>query len=198
MGCGTGILGMTISKVLIQRCCVLQQHAIVVLTDGDERAMALVQKNIENPDNQIDTTVVGCHLLKWGSDYRDHFGHNYNAFETWCRNRSGWKHLWEEKKSSQEPIRFQFDCIVAGDVLYKKELPQLFFQKAHALLAKENEGVLWLCHIPRAGVTHEIVIAEANRAGFQVEQVSFNKVRTESFPAEDISCARIYHMTTIR
>ena len=201
LGCGTGILGMTISKVLLRRCA--QQansgpgpaRCAVVLTDGNERAMALLQKNIQNPDNEINTTLVGCHLLKWGSDY---LKHHQNAFETWCRSRHRnrrccWKHLWEEDES-QKPIHFQFDCIVAGDVLYKKELPQLFFQTAHILLVKDT-GVLWLCHVPRAAMTHEIVLAEANRAGFQVEQVSF-KVRMERFPAEDIiSHARIYRMT---
>jgi hypothetical protein len=91
-----------------------------------------------------------------------------------------------------------FDCVVAGDVLYKVGLPAVFFQTVLRFLAKN--GVLWLCHVPRANVTHEIVVQSAHAAGLRVVE----RVRPcddgvmdfvgEGCPRDELERAVIYRM----
>ena len=154
--------------------------ACLVLTDGDPQAVNLLQANLDNPLNQIDSSLVTCKHLLWGDV------NSMRAMEACCR-QSQWKHLWQDVVT--------FDVILAGDVLYKAELPKLFFKTARDLLL--NQGVLWLCHVPRASVTQEVVVEVAKQAGFRVETISMDRVlrSMQGCPKEDASRARVYRMT---
>lgn len=64
------------------------------------------------------------------------------------------------------PLEF-FDFILAGDVLYKHCLLAPFLGTVREMLAPG--GRMLLCHVPRAGVTYEIVQEAFGEAGFGFE-----------------------------
>jgi len=169
LGSGTGILGMTIAHIFHPKC--------VVLTDGDEKALDLLQSNLEHKNNSIVSAIVKTTMLRWGEESE--------GFVHWCR--SSWPHCWKKNGA------VCFDAIVAGDVMYKEELPPLFFRTVKQLLAPN--AALWLCHIPRSTVTHEIVQTTARTAGFRLETIAFDSKHIQGCPVEDVSRAQIYRMT---
>ena len=178
LGSGTGLLGMAISKICTQ------SPAALILTDGDDKAIDLIRSNLSNPTNQIDASVAHAAPLSWGKD--DH-GLVCAEFLEWCRaTYKDWR-----------DTDVLFDCIVAGDVLYKAELPSMFFETAHALLSTHG-GSLWLCHIPRHGVTQECVVEVAKAAGFSVEAVDQPVSDIQGCPSEDVKRAKIYEMRKTR
>ena len=180
LGSGTGILGMAISKI-----CSKYLPAALVLTDGDETAVDLLKANLANPVNRINASVRATQLL-WGVIDRNSI--RCPEFFDWCRaNFSGW---------SNDGTTVVFDAIFAGDVLYKAELPKLFFETAFALLSKNDGSSLWLCHIPRHGVSHEMVVEAAMKSGFSIGNpidMSFVSA-VRGCPVEDIQRAIIHRM----
>jgi len=66
--------------------------------------------------------------------------------------------------------------VVAGDVLYKQPLVEPFFETVRLLLCSGNlvasNRRMLLCHVPRAGVTHEIVADRAAAMGLVIVEVS--------------------------
>lgn len=77
--------------------------------------------------------------------------------------------------------------VVAGDVLYKQPLVEPFFETVRLLLSSTSSRTssstsssdlvpifsrrMLLCHVPRAGVTHEIVMGGAEEAGLVAVEV---------------------------
>jgi hypothetical protein len=170
----------------------LGNPACVVLSDGDEKAVSLLQDNLADPFNSIDSGKVKARFLLWGYD-------QVADFTDWCRkaydgNESNNSVVWKE----QDTVKM--DCIVAGDVMYKRELPPLFFATVDALLLSRSDsstgGTLWLCHVPRATVTHEVVMSAARDAGFAVETIDLTTIPpVEGCPLEDLSRAKVYRIT---
>jgi len=183
LGCGTGILGMILAHFLADHHKHLRQHydsrpnavvdpssssssmlpACLVLTDGDEQALELLQQNLirnhivssKNDDATTTTTVplgfpVHFTRLLWGTDHPD----TLHSFQAWCHEtlKDGTTtnqptSALSSSLATDEAITttkttttnrtttsFPFDVIVAGDVLYKPELIPLFFATARALL----------------------------------------------------------------
>eukprot|EP00538_Stauroneis_constricta_P007168 CAMPEP_0119564760 /NCGR_PEP_ID=MMETSP1352-20130426/27977_1 /TAXON_ID=265584 /ORGANISM="Stauroneis constricta, Strain CCMP1120" /LENGTH=215 /DNA_ID=CAMNT_0007613547 /DNA_START=57 /DNA_END=701 /DNA_ORIENTATION=- len=130
LGSGTGLLGMTLSKL----CAATK----IVITDGDDDAIELMKRNLIQNELLSSNNNIEIQKLVWGQDNND-------------------------------LTLSSFDMIVAGDVLYKEILPPLFFATVNEYLSAD--GVLWLCHIPRAGMDHERVRRFAQDAGFGVEEV---------------------------
>jgi hypothetical protein len=148
-----------------------------VLTDGDEKALELMQANLKNANNNIDEMIVRAVKLMWGGS--DTGGIPVD-FVDWCRSSYC---IW----SNVDAISFDF--IFAGDVLYKRELPSLFFETVQLLL--HPDGCLWLCHVPRNGVTQECVLDAARKAGLCIEIVETPK-NVPGCPVEDVKRAVIY------
>lgn len=167
LGSGTGLVGMLASK--------LGPPACVALTDGDDQAMALLAENVQNPFNCIDSSVAKSKFLWWSEEIA--------AFREWCQQ--SW------------PIEFAdnvtFDIIVAGDVMYKTNLPKIFFETVDTLLSET--GVLWLCHVPRSTVTHSVVVQAAKDCGFQVQSHMTETMDVADCPKGDIVRAVIYRVT---
>ncbi|CAN0045515.1 unnamed protein product [Ectocarpus fasciculatus] len=67
---------------------------------------------------------------------------------------------------SSTPLK-SFDFILAGDVLYKHSLLEPFLKTVRDMLAEG--GRMLLCHVPRAGVTYDIVERAFAQAGFAFE-----------------------------
>ena len=172
---------MAISKV----CFPKYNPTAIVLTDGDPKAISLLKSNLENPNNQVNTSIVKATHLLWDAtndgslrfaDFSEWFRATYNA-------------------SASEYTTPLFDSIFAGDVLYKEELPKLFFATAFALLSKKADSSLWLCHIPRHGVLHSIVVDAAKSAGFVVTTIDTKlNSKVEGFPLDDLQRAITYRM----
>ena len=177
LGAGTGVLGM-LSHNLQSKC--------VALTDGDPLSVEHIQQNLvqNNISSLIEIgkfSTAATHLL-WGDDK------SMDSFSRWCL-----ENLWRQSEQqsndriltkklmweSEEEI--QFDTIIAGDVMYKKGLPSLFFQTVSKYLAFPN-GELLLCHVPRSCIDHDAVKAAASEAGFSVEEVRLDKTK---FTADD-------------
>lgn len=170
----------------------------VVLSDGDEKAVELIQSNLQNPNNLILTDRVKACVLKWwkndveSTSIRDQFLCQQVLKSVESCNNDG---------KSQSTVglieEYLFNDIIAGDVLYKAELPELLFHTAYTLLKKEDGNSLWLCHVPRHGVTHEIVQQAAKDANFDYEIIPTNHIilPEEVCPIEDSSRAVVYKMT---
>jgi predicted nicotinamide N-methyase len=212
LGSGTGMAGMVLSKVAFTGCDATP--ACVVLTDGDKLAVSLLERNLKNEFNRIPENVVKATSLRWGiqclheekSNDPDnennalHFrrrdpnstnSDSLERFDSWCRKE--WTSVWNDNDE------VTFDILLAGDVLYKQELPKLFFETVQQYLAREK-GILWLCHVPRAGVTHDIVAEAAFAAGFKMELYWKYTNNDEAFsmegcPLDDLERARIYKVT---
>lgn len=172
---------MAISKI----CCPKYNPTAIVLTDGDPEAVSLLKLNIENPNNQVNTSIVQATHLLW--DASDDGSINFPEFSKWfdaTYNTSG--------SNNKNTL---FDSIFAGDVLYKEELPRLFFATAFALLSKKADSSLWLCHIPRHGVLHNIVVDAAKDAGFVVTTIDIKpQGKVDGCPIDDLQRAITYRM----
>jgi hypothetical protein len=151
----------------------------IVLTDGDGKAIELMQANLRNAKNNIDEMIVRAVQLAWGGNDA---GVIPVGFIDWCRS---FYCFW----SNLETISFDF--IFAGDVLYKRELPSIFFETVQLLL--HPDGCLWLCHVPRNGVTQECVVGAARDAGLSIEKMETPKNVPEC-PVEDVKRAVIYRI----
>ena len=185
----------------------LSPHCTIALTDGDPKALDLLAKNLAEERNLIDRNRVKARLLRWGLDSEKDDSDSDTglfSFRRWCQ--TSWPDVFGEEQgdniSNKEKgeivlcYRCSFDLILAGDVLYKAELPRLFFETAYELLDHDT-GDLLLCHVPRASVTQAIVQTAAKTAGFQTISVLADwqrEVGPISCPMEDISRACIYHM----
>ena len=168
---------MAIAKI----CFPSYNPTAIVLTDGDPMAVRLLKSNLENSYNQMNTSIVQATHLLWGINDDTM---NLPEFTDWFRAAYTCE--------CEKPL---FDSIFAGDVLYKAELPKLFFATAFSLLSKNADSSLWLCHIPRHGVLHSIVVEAAKNAGFLVTTIDTTAQRiVEGCPLEDLQRAVTYRM----
>ena len=147
----SGSLGVDISGIsvvelgagsgLAGMCAARLGASKVVVTDGDQTSVDLARQNIQA--NNLGDEVIREARLLWGS------GDETQAFLGNHTQTQG------------------FDLVIAGDVMYKHELPPLFFETVKGLLSPE--GRCLLCHLPRAGVSQGIVTDCARACGLKVE-----------------------------
>jgi len=143
--------------------------AFVAVTDGDSECISLINQNFQN-NGFRDDQYIHSFFLKWGDTV------STAAFSEAC------------------PIE-SFDLIVAGDVLYKKELLDMFFPTARSLLTPHT-GRMYLCHLPRAGVTHSLVQEAAGVHGFSFSIQSKTTIHhSEEVEMDDITNSEIYLLT---
>lgn len=95
--------------------------------------------------------------------------------------------------------RQYFDFVLAGDVLYKQSLLTPFLGTVQEMLARG--GQLFLCHVPRAGVTYDIVEQAFLEAGFVFEVLNGkyggHVVGGVELCADDARRARLYSVSRI-
>lgn len=81
------------------------------------------------------------------------------------------------------------DVILAGDVLYKADLPPLLFATMRGMMERHGgTSCAVLCHIPRAGITQEIVVEQAKRAGLAIANVPFKVLRWKGVQHDTKNC----------
>jgi len=136
LGCGSGVLGMMLSKTLSP-----SSDISLCLTDNDSVALDLCRENLQL--NSLNYLTVGNYA--WGEDT--------SAENDGCCIKGS-----------------KFDVVIAGDVMYKEGLPELFFKAASDILVPD--GVMYICHVPRYTVTHDVVVRAAGEAGFVIETVA--------------------------
>lgn len=100
--------------------------------------------------------------LAMNNSSRDRNSLNPSDFQR--QGGSGHCNFYEEMPLRRAPPR-SFDFILAGDVLYKQILLEPFLTTVDGMLA--SGGQLFLCHIPRAGVTYDEVEQAITKAGFR-------------------------------
>lgn len=88
--------------------------------------------------------------------------------------------------------------IVAGDVLYKHMLVDPFFSTVFRLLQLKSQSMMFLCHVPRAGVEQDEVVRAATTHGLRIEPIHDVSCRTEEnlryCPEEDLSRSQVYRI----
>lgn len=219
LGSGTGILGMTISRNMnlerndsIQSDRELSRKNVIVLTDGDHKAIELLESNLCNANNQIATYSVKAVLLPWFTkgdhlfdEKRQQFLQSiHHAFSSTSHHNKNVEKEYDDSQNHDYNDDILFDSIIAGDVLYKDNLLPLFFDTVKTFLKKKN-GTLFLCHIPRNNVTQERVQQFATESGFTYKILSIpNHVLAPNehdddddsfrFPIEDVERAVVYQM----
>lgn len=146
----------------------------VVITDGDQTSVDLAAQNLIQNGIPCDKPNVCVTRLLWGQ-----------------------QKLFRANRSDLVP-ESGFDVIVAADVMYKKELPLLLFRTVKDLLAPS--GVVYLCHLVRAGVTQRIVVDAAEAAGLEVElsHMPENCLPSAYCLENDLRGAQIYLMRHAR
>lgn len=137
LGCGSvGICSMVAARVA----------ELVVATDGDADALALLSGNLE-ANSQNTSSTLCIELLYWG-----------------CTEQ-----IQEVKKRTNGR---GFDMIIGSDVTYVAEAVPLLFATAKALIADarpgEPEPLLLLCHIERH-VDEASIVDAATECGFILE-----------------------------
>lgn len=93
-----------------------------------------------------------------------------------------------------------YDVVLAGDVLYKRELIAPFLAALEAALAED--GTALLCHLPRAGVSHDVVAAalrESPNLSFASRAAAADASDLAAFgddcTADDVAAARLYEIS---
>ncbi|ETV96979.1 hypothetical protein H310_09828 [Aphanomyces invadans] len=139
LGAGTGLVSL-VSRLVGAKS--------VVATDGDADVVKdilawNVQNNLsKNTTGQNSPGSIGTTSLWWGDESSN------GVF----RERFGVD---------------KFDVVVAGDVLYKSELVTLLLATINTWLSAS--GAFYLCHIPRADVSHEMLQRELTAAGLSFD-----------------------------
>lgn len=210
LGAGTGLVGMLVDHILTTASSEKEKdddnnekkNCFIALTDGDPEALDLLEQNLKNEDNKINLNTTISTELFWGDETSE------NDFISICQQQQQKQQKSPHQLEDPSPVAVKFDIILAGDVLYKDDLPELFLKTVRTFLNPEN-GVLYLCHVPRANVTQETVKDALFSAGFHVEkEVDFaneflleqqNLLSSSSslkdIPMEDIERAKIYKIT---
>ena len=109
----------------------------VVLTDGDPVSIDLIKENL-TLNNMEDQRIQTIRML-WGDNEEN------ERFHSWYQNTFHNRHSSSSECDDEDDSTTTFDMIVAGDVMYKSSLPELFFQTVVHYL--KESGILYLCHV---------------------------------------------------
>lgn len=174
LGAGTGVVSMIAKKRGALRS---------IATDHDARSIQhMVDDCIRNE------TAVDIQKLDW-------FAPNFSEVDGVLADQA-----FADNTSSAV-------LLLAGDVLYKAALIEPFFATVVSLFERSrsnNNGrkvSMLLCHVPRAGVAHETIVAHAESVGLSIvakdqsEWLQESPYVTEYSPMEDIERARLYELT---
>ncbi len=143
----------------------------VVVTDNDKRSLTHMESDV--PHNKCHASVCS---LDWfeppsASALRDMLG-----------------------TSLPDSLR-----IVAGDVLYKRELLEPFMNVTKGLLQFSPGCKMILCHVPRAGIEQHDIVDLAQKKGIKITEIDAELWRKgaciEHSPKDDYDRARAYIMT---
>lgn len=178
LGAGTGVLGMICRKIGANS---------VYLTDNDIMSIKHMKNDIIV--NHVSDNVTVLHY--------DWFQPNIDDIVSSLKQKQQLQLDYSMKATTS--LR-----IVAGDVLYKRILIEPFMNAVKCLLSSSlildildgNNAEMLLCHIPRAGVTHEIVIAAAEKLSLTVTEIPkeswVKNAVIEYCPKDDIDKAKLY------
>ena len=172
LGAGTGVLGMICKKIGASE---------VYLTDYDSISINHMKCDI-NTNGFNDTDSVKVVTLDW-----------YNPIISEMQQLISINKL---------PIK-----IVAGDVLYKHALLEPFMYTVKLILSSSSDpengktNDMLLCHVPRAGVEHDLVTAAAIQQNLIIEELSPELYKKGSLitycPVEEIERAKLYRIYCI-
>ncbi|KAL6057746.1 Methyltransferase-like protein 22 [Balamuthia mandrillaris] len=156
LGAGAGLVGL-----------VAAFHALeVVLTDGNEETLSLLEANLANNKQHIFTEDdeedkqegekgekkrnARCKLLRWGEE----------GLEQW---------------RSEGETCHSFDVILGADLVYDEELLAPLFQTVNGLLARHENAFFLLMYSIRGQRLDKRVLEEAEKEGFHYELFEYPK-----------------------
>lgn len=160
--------------VLSMICTKLLGAPLAIATDHDEKSLKHMTDDLQR--NHIDNMKV--ERLDW-------FNPDVNVIL---------------ERSSSDRVHERL-VILAGDVLYKDILiTPLFHTVAHIFDAFPTIAAeMLLCHVPRAGVTHAMVQAAAEKEGFNIKSLEKNdwcdNEVLQYCPQDDLQNAELYRIT---
>jgi hypothetical protein len=176
---GSTVVELGAGTGVVSMLCKRLGATSVVLTDNDPRSIQHMQD-----DCKVNGIVEGALVesLDWFN-----FQGGEQVWRAWGAGTGGSRR------------------VVAGDVLYKRQLLQPFFSTVRQLLSPYAEGVgaeMLLCHVPRAGVDHAEVVRSAEEHGLSALEVGRELWCTgallEYCPEEDTSRARLYKIAFVK
>lgn len=188
LGAGTGLVGTVVAVARRSD----DTGRVVALTDGDEEAVRSLRETLARALGDDDDDHARATTLSWGDDDDA----SAAAFSAWCRAR--WPHLWPPSDDNDDDSGITFDAIVAGDVLYRPELPRLFFETVRRYSSPAT--VAYLCHVPRYHVEHDIVTEAARAAGLRAEEVDVSRLAPllrDDCPPDEAARAKVYRVTKV-
>lgn len=148
--------------------------ASVFLTDHDQRS--LDHMLLDTARNDISANVL--HL--------DWYQYDHKAT----------LQLLQPSDDSLSPPSSSAVRIVAGDVLYKSALIVPFFTVISSLLGSCSGSEMLLCHVPRAGVEQQQVVATCEQYGLSVSRVAHDEwkkgIVVEYSTPDDYERAELY------
>lgn len=122
-------------------CGILANHLgakLVVLTDGDTDTLNFLRENVEN-NVSSGSSSVKCRQLRWGKEFVE--SSNWNSF--------------------------QFDVVLASDVIYVEEMIDPLLDTVVAL--QDHNGKFLLSYVPR-NVSIDKVLESAKLRGLNWRQ----------------------------
>ena len=147
------------------------EASFVTASDNDPVALDLLSQNLILNDLHQSQSTIQTASFSWGTD---------------------------PSKSTPPLSSKSYDVVVAGDVMYKDFLPDLFFKSVCDLLNPVG-GKLFLCHVPRAGVDYEVVVAAALSHGIELVEITLTvdphvwEMLNQADPqGDDLMRAKIY------
>ena len=173
LGAGTGITGMLCKKLGCTNA---------YITDHDSRSINHMILDVAR--NDIDCKVVPLDWFQYSEDETLQLLQSGQCTEEGAEGGS----------SMGPPLR-----IVAGDVLYKDALITPFFTVISSLLSVCEGSEMLLCHVPRAGVEQQQVVAVCGQYGLAVRRVAHGEwkkgIVIEYSTADDYDRAELYVIT---
>jgi predicted RNA methylase len=187
LGAGTGIVGMVCHKLGASR---------VWLTDHDERSLTHMKQDVVR--NEVQAKVLKIDWFEPDSGFSGLLTSGWGTYST---------------SSSDNSVAGL--SLVAGDVLYKHALIEPFFATVAKVMNSSPSSSstgddssdishdvikLYLCHVPRAGVTHNDIQTAAQQHGLEVTIIPSEEWRrgaadnTEYVPEDDSNRAKVYVM----
>ncbi len=179
LGAGTGVLGMLCSRLGAKH---------VILTDNDQRSLDHMVSDCKRND-----VVANVVKLDWFNPP------NNIDMNDLVQKQEDNKDTNDADSTKNNTCKEEIFRIVAGDVLYKRELLEPFMNTTKVLLQYFHNSKMLLCHVPRAGIDQKDIIDLATASGLHVDIIDPVEWRkgsvVEYSPPEDYNRACLYQLT---
>mgnify|MGYP001165317943 CR=1 FL=1 len=171
---GKTVLELGAGTGVLGMLCEKLGASTVVVTDNDKRSLVHMESDV--PHNKCHASV---RALDW-----------FEGLDVYAMRDM----LGASVEETPDSLR-----IVAGDVLYKRELLEPFMNVAKKLLHFSAKSKMILCHVPRAGIEQQDIMDLAQQNDISITEIDEKLWRkgacTQHSPRDDYDRAMAYIMT---